>query len=48
MNRDCDITNLGDRDILEQGINLLRYGLQEKDIDAFIEACLNNGGSVNG
>lgn len=30
------------REILEQGINLLRYGFKEKDINDFIDACVAN------
>ena len=28
------------RDLLEQGINLLRYGLEEDEIEEFINACI--------
>lgn len=37
-----DDFNQENRNILEQGVNLLRYGLKEDEIDGFIDACINN------
>ena len=39
--RDSTIDDLESRSLLEEGINLLRYGLKENEIDDFISACIN-------